>query len=107
MHVVSLQHFPSHVEQSPFLTPLVHFVAAASLDLPKNDLSGSIPSEVGLMTRLGELVCTIAIRLKRNALRTLSYFVFHSFILDWLSLSNNELTGSIPSEINAMVNLSE
>ncbi|OEU06031.1 L domain-like protein [Fragilariopsis cylindrus CCMP1102] len=58
-----------------------------NLDLRGNAFTGSIPSEIGLMTSLSNLY------LNNNAL----YVIFDSV--------NNKLTGSIPSEIGLMTSL--
>lgn len=55
---------------------IFHSFIEETLDLPLNDISGTIPSEIGLMSNL-----------------------------NWLSLSNNALTGTIPLEINSMPDL--
>jgi high-affinity nickel permease len=89
---------------------LVIFHSTDTLDLSVNSLTGKIPSEVGLMSNLGEssVVWFLVVMI-------LLPCVFHCTLMpachfhstDNLDLSVNSLTGTIPSEVGLMWNLGE
>jgi len=70
------------------------------LDLPENNLSGMIPSELGNLTNLTWLY------LNDNQLTgSIPYEIGNLTNLRYLSLRNNQLTGSVPPEIGNLTNL--
>jgi hypothetical protein len=86
-----------------------------TLWLYRNELEGTIPSQVGTLTKLSKY--------KHDSLPWLSHLLIH-FGVHWyplcdsngltliicaasLHLDVNKLTGTIPTEINKLVNLSE
>ncbi len=77
---------------------LVIFHSTASLSLWGNSLTGTIPSEVGLLTKLGKssVVWLLVVMI---------VLIFYSTAR--LDLDFNNLTGTIPSQIALMSNLSE
>jgi high-affinity nickel permease len=89
---------------------LVIFHYTADLWLNDNSLTGTIPSEVGLMSNLGEssVVWLLVVMIVLSC-------VFHCTLMlachihstDTLALSGNSLTGTIPSEVGLMSNLCE
>ena len=73
----------------------------ATIDLYDNDLSGSIPSELGVLSNLeylnlgtNDITGSIPAELGRRAAN-----------LEYLSLSNNDLTGSIPRKLGDLSSL--
>jgi len=85
---------------------LFHYHAVAeTLDLPLNNLSGSIPPEIAQMTSLGMMTYECSFLLAFLAYCAMSYN--NSLFSDWLSLSNNALVGTIPAGINGMATLSK
>jgi hypothetical protein len=92
---------------------LIIFPSTASLDLWCIGLTGTIPSEVSLLTKLSELsviwflVVMIVLSHCHVFFIVLSCLlvIFHS--TDNLDLSVNSLTGTIPSEVGLMSNLGE
>jgi hypothetical protein len=89
---------------------LVIFLCTDRLGLSLNSLTGTIPSEVGLLTNLCELsvvwllVVMIVLCVFFIVLSCL-LVIFHS--TDELYLSFNSLTGTIPSQIALLSNLCE
>jgi hypothetical protein len=72
-----------------------------ALSLRNNSLTGTIPSEVGLLSKLNVL------SLSSNSLTgTIPTEIALMSNLSWLSLFNNSLTGTIPSQTALMSNLS-
>jgi len=77
-----------------------------------NDLSGAIPSELGLLTNVEEIVlCKYGRRVDLclgehgwNPSST-SNFVFFPLLHDALILGDNQLSGSVPSELFAIPSL--
>ncbi len=70
------------------------------LDLSTNGISGGIPSEIGNLTR-----CT-SLDLGRNELTgSIPSAIGNLNVLRWLNLNGNELSGSIPSSIGNMDSL--
>ena len=79
---------------------LGHFAALTRLNLSRNQLTGSIPSEVGNLVHLREL------NLSSNELTgTIPPELGHLASLTSLHLSNNQLTGSIPPELGNLGHL--
>ena len=70
-----------------------------SLDLSNNELTGSIPPEIGNLTNLTYL------NLGGNQLTGIPPEIGNLTNLTILSFSHNQLTGSIPSEIGILTNL--
>jgi len=88
--------------------PLVH----DALILVENQMTGSIPSELGLLTNLRDIVlCKCGRRvdlcLEEHGWNPSSTFNFAFFPLvhDALILVENQMTGSIPSELGLLTNL--
>ena len=79
------------------------------VSLHNNKLTGTIPSEVGLLSKLtGE--SSVQVHVNRDAHYTHEpYLTFFPpcIRVDWFSLSNNSLTGPIPSEIGLWTSLSK
>jgi len=77
-----------------------------------NDLSGTIPSELGLLTNVEVIhLCKYGRRVDLcleehgwNPSST-SIFAFFSLLLDALILADNNLSGAVPSELFALPNL--
>jgi len=75
-------------------------------------LSGSIPSELGLLTNLIGIElckygCRVDLCLKEHGWNpsSTSNFAFFSLLHDALILDDNQLSGSVPSELFALPNL--
>jgi len=91
------------------LLPLLH----DALILAGNNLSGSVPSELGLMTNVEEIALgkygrRVDLCWEEHDLNpsSTSTFVFFPLLHDALILGNNNLSGSVPSELFALPNLS-
>jgi hypothetical protein len=90
---------------------LSFFNSTAYLVLDSNSLTGTIPSELGLLTKLGEssvvwlLVVMIVLSCVFSLYSHACLSFFHSTA--WLDLSGNSLTGTIPTEIALLSNLCE
>jgi len=83
-----------------------------ALILVDNHLSGSIPSELGLLTNLEGINlckygCRVDLCLEEHGWNpsSTSNFVFFSLLYDALILGGNHLSGSVPSELFAVPNL--
>jgi hypothetical protein len=89
----------------------VIFHSTAWLNLCCNSLTGTIPSEVGLLSKLSEssvvwlLVVMIVVSCVFFVVLSCLLVIFHSTA--GLDLSYNSLTGTIPSQIALMSNLCE
>jgi hypothetical protein len=89
----------------------VIFHPTAVLDLSVNSLTGTIPSQIALMSNLCEssvvwlLVVMIVLSCVFLIVLSCLLVIFHS--TDLLDLSVNSLTGTIPSQIALMSNLCE
>jgi hypothetical protein len=90
---------------------LVIFHSTAELSLSRNSLTGTIPSEVSLLSNLGEssivwlLVVMIVLSCVFFIVLSCLLVIFHSTAL--LYLWGNSLTGTIPSQLGLLSNLSE
>ena len=73
-----------------------------SVDLTSNNLSGSIPSELGSLLSLSELFAS-----GNQLTGSIPATIGNLTNLLSLRLSNNQFTGSIPSELGNLVNLSD
>ena len=93
-------------------------VCAASLDLVGNTLSGRIPSEIGLLSSLGKFVIeermTLYFARVPNCVATFHLVIdlmlsccFVNYFTEELSLYDNDLVGSLPTEIGQLTKLSE
>jgi len=98
---------PSSTSNFVFFSPLHD-----ALILEGNQLSGSIPSELGLLTNvrwieLGKYDRRVDLCLEEHGWNpsSTSNFVFFSLLHDALTLDSNNLSGSVPSELFALPNL--
>jgi hypothetical protein len=88
-----------------------HIHSTAELSLWDNSLTGTIPSELGLMSNLCEssvvwlLVVVIVFLCVFFMVLSCLLVIFHSTA--YLDLSVNSLTGTIPSEVGLLTKLSE
>jgi hypothetical protein len=88
-----------------------HIHSTVALHLSLNSLTGTIPSQVGLMSNLGEssvvwlLVVMIVLSCVFHCTLSCLLVIFHSTAI--LTLFGNSLTGTIPSEVGLMSNLCE
>jgi Leucine-rich repeat (LRR) protein len=97
--LVILDFFRNEVEGS-IPSQLGLLTSLASLDLYSNQISGKIPTEIGLLTLLTYQDCDT------NFLSgTLPTEIADMFRLESLWLNDNLLSGTIPSEIGKMANL--
>jgi hypothetical protein len=89
---------------------LVIFHSTAWLSLSSNSLTGTIPTEIALLSNLCEssvvwlLVVMIVLSCVFHCTLMLACHIHSTAYLD---LSDNSLTGTIPSEVGLMSNLSE
>jgi hypothetical protein len=89
---------------------LVIFHSTAALYLYDNGFTGMIPSQIALMSNLGEssavwlLVVMIVLCVFHCTLLLACHFFYSTAVLD---LSDNSLMGTIPSQIALMSNLCE
>jgi hypothetical protein len=101
---LSLRPFP--------LSSLIHcllsccFHSTEQLSLHNNKLTGGIPSEICLLTRLGEFYQRFRVSFQRTcSLVSFCASTPLSHCTDWVYLPNNDLTGIIPTEIGLLTNL--
>lgn len=78
----------------------------ADLNLWGNSLTGMIPSTIGLLTNLGESVCT-SLNIWRVCFVIILISVVARCSADDLNFHSNRLTGSIPSTIGLLTKLRE
>jgi len=90
----------------------IHSLLHDALILGDNQLSGSIPSELGLLKNvewiyLGKYGRRVALCLEDHDLNpsSTSNFAFFPLLHDALILDENQLSGSIPSELGLMTNV--
>lgn len=94
-------------------TQLNQLTALIVLDLGKNQLTGQIPTQLGLLSDLGESITRLAANATGLATAIAIYilqFLTSFFLLllaDGLSLFDNLLTGPIPSELANLRQLKE
>ena len=83
--------------------------STATLDLSSNTLSGTIPSEIGLLSNLSESICRFLLSPICPDMYVCSCLSCNLILnsTDTLDLSSNTLSGTIPSEIGLLSNLSE
>ena len=94
-------------------------VCAAYLVICDNKLSGEIPSEIGLLTRLGKFIIEKRPTLYSAHVPNCVAIMFHHVIdlmlsccfvnhfTEYLHIGNNQLGGMIPSVIGQLTKLSE
>ena len=75
--------------------------------LEENVLTGRIPSQIGLMTSLSEFHCSLDYFQYYGCVSFVLISTLTSHSLDFPDLSDNSLTGQIPTEIALMVQLGE
>jgi hypothetical protein len=88
---------------------LVILHSTGSLWLYDNSLTGTIPSQVGLMSNLGEssVVWLLVVMIALCVFHCTLMLACHIHSTAGLYLYDNSLTGTIPSEIALLSNLSE
>jgi len=83
--------------------PNFYLIYTDALVLSLNSLTGTIPSEIGVLAQLGRYYCC--------CLGLCNYFSAHAFLVcpftEYFDLHVNALTGSIPSEIGLLTDLSK
>jgi hypothetical protein len=87
-----------------------HIHSTAYLDLDSNSLTGTIPSEVGLMSNLGEssVVWLLVVMIVLSCVFHCTLMLTCNFFSTaWLFLWRNSLTGTIPSEVGLLMKLSK
>jgi hypothetical protein len=88
---------------------LSFFIAfTARLDLYSNSLTGTIPSQLGLLSQLGKfsVVCLLVVMIVLSCVFHCTLMLAcHIYSTDDLSLYDNSLTGTIPRQIALMSNL--
>jgi hypothetical protein len=87
-----------------------HFYSTDTLQLYGNSLTGTIPSQIALMSNLCEssVVWLLVVMIVLSCVFHWTLMLachFHSTA--FLSLSRNSLTGTIPSEVGLLTKLSE
>jgi hypothetical protein len=99
----------SHVFFIVLLCLLVIFHSTVDLDLSGNRLTGTIPSEVGLLTELSEssVVWLLVVMIVLCVFHCNLILACHIHSTAWLDLSFNSLTGTIPSQIAFLSNFCE
>jgi len=80
---------------------------AVELSLSVNRLSGTVPFEVGNLSKLGKIFISNSIHGTKFDPKLLTSSVHHCFFLEYLFLANNEIIGTIPFEISMLTNLKE
>jgi hypothetical protein len=95
---------------------LVIFHSTDKLDLSENSLTGTIPSQIAMMSNLGEwsvvwlLVVMIVLSCVFHCTLIFACYIHSTAYLDLSVLTGtipNNLTGTIPSQIALMSNLGE
>jgi hypothetical protein len=82
------------------------FVSTETLKLPRNRLIGEIPTLFGEFAVLCEYLFDTSSKGRCRAVRLLTLVIFFLFIAE-LDLSNNVLTGPIPSTLGLLNQFSE
>ncbi len=89
---------------------LVIFHSTDYLDLYKNSLTGTMPSVVGLLTKLSESIVVwllVAMIVFSCVFYCTLMLACHIHFTAYLDLSVNSLVGTIPSEVGLLMKLSE
>jgi hypothetical protein len=95
-----------HDEKSSYYYQLLYIVAVLvdELVLPKNNMEGSIATEIGLLNALSESILMLIIAM--FSLHSTLILIICPFTAQ-LQLFNNTLTGQIPSEIGKLTAMGE
>ena len=77
----------------------------AILGFGRNDFTGTIPTQFGNLRNLGTIEPSIYDRRTENAALLNAHLFLRYFFLVYLGLERNEIGGTIPTELTALVNL--
>jgi hypothetical protein len=86
---------------------IIHFVATEAISLSANRMTGFIPSEIGLLTKLGTSSWQrgSALFVAARCNQSFSCTVYPTVVA--LNLENNKFSGTIPTEIALLTSLRE